>query len=114
MTWIGDTVVGSVGLLSHYPVKSTGGQALTSAVLGDRGLRHDREWAVDTSDGGIASGKTTRRFRKVEGLHQVAARTPTRRLIQPVDAARTCRRGGRAGWSRCSSTGASGGTRGAR
>ena len=68
MTWIGDTVVGSVGLLSHYPVKSTGGQALTSAVLGDRGLRHDREWAVDTADGGIASGKTTRRFRKVEGL----------------------------------------------
>jgi hypothetical protein len=32
MTWIGDTVVGSVGPLSHYPVKSTGGQALTSAV----------------------------------------------------------------------------------
>jgi len=32
MTWIGDTVVGSVGLLSHCPVKSTGGQALTSAV----------------------------------------------------------------------------------
>jgi len=26
MTWIGDTVVGSVGLLSHHPVKSAGGR----------------------------------------------------------------------------------------
>jgi uncharacterized protein YcbX len=61
-------VVGIVSLLSRFPVKSTAGESLSSAAVGDRGLLHDREWAVYTADGGIASGKTTRRFRKVEGL----------------------------------------------
>lgn len=62
-------VVGTVRLLNRYPVKSTAGEALPSAVVGDRGLLHDRGWAVYTADGGIASsGKTTRRFRKLEGL----------------------------------------------
>lgn len=61
-------VVGSISALSRFPVKSTAGQALSRADIGHRGLVDDREWAVYTFDGGIASGKTTRRFRKVEGL----------------------------------------------
>jgi uncharacterized protein len=61
-------IVGSVILLSRFPVKSTAGEVLSSVSVGSRGLLNDREWAVYTADGGIASGKTTRRFRKVEGL----------------------------------------------
>lgn len=64
----GGEVVGTVSLLYRFPVKSTAGESLVSAPVGERGLRHDREWAVYTADGGIASGKTTRRFRKVGGL----------------------------------------------
>jgi len=61
-------VVGTVAELSRFPVKSTAGEALSVAAVGDRGLLHDREWAAYACDGGIASGKTTRRFRKVEGM----------------------------------------------
>src|SRR5947209_4271897 len=61
-------VVGRVASLSVFPVKSTSGQSVTAAALTERGVLHDREWAVYTADGGIASGKTSRRFRKVEGL----------------------------------------------
>lgn len=54
--------------LARYPVKSTAGEPLGAAVLDARGLRGDRAWAVYTDDGGIASGKTSRRFRRVDGL----------------------------------------------
>lgn len=60
--------VGSVVALSRFPVKSTAGESLSSALIRYRGLLHDREWAAYTADGGIASGKKTRRFRKVDGL----------------------------------------------
>jgi uncharacterized protein YcbX len=62
------TVVGRVVELARYPVKSTAGETLTSCDVDLRGLAHDREWAAYTDDGGLASGKTTKRFRKVEGL----------------------------------------------
>jgi hypothetical protein len=58
----------TVARLWRYPVKSTAGEELAEARLGGRGLEHDRLWAAYTADGGIASGKTTRRFRKVDGL----------------------------------------------
>lgn len=63
-----DGIVGTVAALARFPVKSTAGESLSSVEVGERGLRHDREWAAYTADGGIASGKTTRRFRKVPGL----------------------------------------------
>ncbi len=62
------TLVGRVAALSVFPVKSTAGQSVGSVAVTERGLVHDREWAVYTADGGIASGKASRRFRKVEGL----------------------------------------------
>lgn len=62
------TVVGTVGSLHRFPVKSTAGESLAAAEVDGRGLRSDREWAVYTADGGIASGKTTRRFRRLDGL----------------------------------------------
>lgn len=73
----GGTVVGSVAVLSRFPVKSTAGEDLSCAVVGDRGLVDDRGWAAYTADGGIASGKTTRRFRKVEGLLSWRSMAPT-------------------------------------
>lgn len=60
--------VGRVRALYRYPVKSTAGQALQDAAVTAGGLLHDRRWAAYTDDGGIASGKRTRRFRPVVGL----------------------------------------------
>ena len=61
---------GTVAALYRYPVKSTAGQLLRIApVMTDR-FQHDRQWAAYTADGGIASGKRTRRFRPVPGLMQ--------------------------------------------
>ncbi len=60
--------VGRVSVLARYPVKSMQGEVLSAVEVSDRGLRADREWALYTADGGIGSGKTTRRFRRVDGL----------------------------------------------
>jgi uncharacterized protein YcbX len=53
-----------------------GGEDLTAAEVVPRGLAGDRQWAVRTPDGGIGSGKTTRRFRRVDGLLQFRATLP--------------------------------------
>jgi uncharacterized protein YcbX len=60
--------VGAVAQLARYPVKSMAGERLGEATVERRGLVGDRGWAVYTADGGIGSGKTTRRFRRVDGL----------------------------------------------
>ena len=67
--------IGSVVSLARYPVKSTAGESLAEVHVGARGLEGDRGWAVYTEDGGIGSGKTTRRFRRVDGLLGLTART---------------------------------------
>lgn len=63
-----ETLVGTVQALCRYPVKSTAGQGLRTSAVTLQGLRHDRRWAAYLDDGGIASGKRTRRFRPVPGL----------------------------------------------
>lgn len=60
--------VGAVAQLRRYPVKSMRGEQLTQAEVDGRGMVGDREWAVYTPDGGIGSGKSSRRFRRVNGL----------------------------------------------
>ncbi|HEY0166336.1 MAG TPA: MOSC N-terminal beta barrel domain-containing protein [Jatrophihabitans sp.] len=60
--------VGAVSLLARYPVKSMRGERLTTAEIDGRGIVGDRQWAVYTPDGGLGSGKTSRRFRRVDGL----------------------------------------------
>ena len=60
--------------LTRYPVKSMAGERVATADVGTRGLEHDRWWALRTADGGVASGKTTRRFRRVDGLLHWSAR----------------------------------------
>lgn len=52
----------------RYPVKSMGGERLTSARLNGDRLRGDRAYAVHDPDGRLGSGKTTRRFRRMDGL----------------------------------------------
>jgi uncharacterized protein YcbX len=65
--------VGVVTGLRRYPVKSLLGEELGAAVVERRGVEGDRFWAVYTEDGGIGSGKTSRRFRRVDGLLRLRA-----------------------------------------
>jgi uncharacterized protein YcbX len=62
-----------VARLARYPVKSLSGEDLEQVAVGRKGLEGDRGWAVYTEDGGIGSGKTTRRFRRVDGLLDLRA-----------------------------------------
>ena len=62
--------VGTIRAMYRYPVKSTAGQALRTVRVTEDGLQHDRRWAIYSEDGGIASGKRTRRFRPIPGLMQ--------------------------------------------
>lgn len=68
------TVVGRVGGLWRYPVKSLGGERLEALSFDQRGVTGDRRWALVDANGGIASGKPTRRFRKVPGLLRHSSR----------------------------------------
>lgn len=64
-----------VAELRRYPVKSMGGEALTTAVLNARGIEGDRWYAVEDDDGHFASGKNTRRFRRRDAVFSYAAAT---------------------------------------
>jgi uncharacterized protein YcbX len=66
--------VGSVLGITRYPVKSMGGESLERVGVTPRGLHGDRAWAIYTADGGIGSGKTSRRFRRVDGLLELHSR----------------------------------------
>lgn len=66
-------MTGSVAALYRYPVKSLLGEQLSSVEVVARGLAGDRAWAVTDTDGKLGSGKSSRRFRKMDGLLQLAA-----------------------------------------
>lgn len=66
--------VGRLAVIRRYPVKSLVGEDLDRATVDERGLRGDRLWCVRDADGKLGSGKTTRRFRKMEGLLTLSAR----------------------------------------
>jgi uncharacterized protein len=73
---MGDTKVPTVGAvleLRRYPVKSLAGETLPVATVDRRGLEGDRRWAVTDTDGKFGSSKSTRRFRKMDGLLQLTA-----------------------------------------
>lgn len=59
---------GRVTELHRYPVKSLLGERLDLAEVDGRGLRGDRLFAVVDPDGRLGSGKTSRRFRRMDGL----------------------------------------------
>ncbi|HEY6749018.1 MAG TPA: MOSC N-terminal beta barrel domain-containing protein [Mycobacteriales bacterium] len=67
-------VVGTVVSLARYPVKSMSGESLRQFAVTARGVEADRVWAVYTADGRIGSGKTTQRFRRIDGLVMLGAR----------------------------------------
>ena len=65
--------MGRIALLTRYPVKSMVGEDLDSVDVSLRGLEGDRLWAVRDIDGKLGSGKSTRRFRRMPGLLELAA-----------------------------------------
>ena len=60
--------------LQRFPVKSMGGQRLDEAAVTLSGLMGDREWAVYDQNGKIASGKHTRRFRRMDPVFALSTR----------------------------------------
>ena len=62
-----------VAALTRYPVKSVVGEDLTAVNVDRRGVEGDRLWAVRDADGKLGSGKSSRRFRKMDGLLSLSA-----------------------------------------
>jgi uncharacterized protein YcbX len=60
--------IGRVSELRRYPVKSLGGELLQRVSVEERGVQGDRLWSVRDPDGKFGSGKSSRRFRKMDGL----------------------------------------------
>ena len=67
-------MIGTVAGLWRYPVKSMLGERRESLLLERRGVVGDRLYAVRDEAGKFGSGKTTRRFRLMDGLYQFRAR----------------------------------------
>ena len=64
---------GRVVGLHRFPVKSILGEPLAEVTVDRRGVAGDRTWAVRDGDGKLGSGKSTRRFRRMDGLLQLGA-----------------------------------------
>ena len=60
--------IGTISQIWRYPVKSLLGESLDQAPVDPRGLDGDRAYALIWPDRKIASGKTSRRFRRLPGL----------------------------------------------
>ena len=66
-------LVGTVARLWRYPVKSVGGEACERIQVDAHGIAGDRRYAVLNAEGRPGSGKTTRRFRQIDGLLELRA-----------------------------------------
>lgn len=60
--------LGRIAALWRYPVKSMRGEALQTLAVDEKGAVGDRYFALKDSDGRLGSGKTTKRFRQIDGL----------------------------------------------
>ncbi|AFT72597.1 putative Fe-S protein [Alloalcanivorax dieselolei B5] len=67
------TPIGTVSELWRYPVKSMLGERCEALRMEARGVEGDRLFAVRDSKEKFGSGKSTRRFRKIEGLFRLQA-----------------------------------------
>jgi len=65
--------VGRIEQLWRYPVKSFLGEARDAVRLDGRGVEGDRLFAVRDVRGKLGSGKTTRRFQRIDGLFRFQA-----------------------------------------
>jgi len=63
-----DPARATVRRLWRYPVKSLVGEELDAADVDSRGLCGDRSWALREPDGKLGSGKSSSRFRRMDGL----------------------------------------------
>jgi uncharacterized protein YcbX len=64
---------GRVAALFRYPVKSLVGEELEAVDVDRRGVHGDRLWSVRDPDGKLGSGKSSRRFRRMDGLLALSA-----------------------------------------
>ena len=64
---------GHVAALWRYPVKSMLGEQCDAVEIDNRGVVGDRVLAVRDPEGKLGSGKSSRRFRKMDGLLELAA-----------------------------------------
>lgn len=69
-----NAVIGTVSSLWRYPVKSMLGERCEALRIESRGATGDRLFAVRDEAGKFGSGKTTRRFRRIDGLFRFRAR----------------------------------------
>ena len=67
--------IGKVESLWRYPVKSLIGEKLDVLNIDARGVSGDREYALSNSEGKFGSGKDTRRFRRIDGLFSMSAKS---------------------------------------
>src|SRR4051794_10460888 len=67
-------MAGTVLELWRYPVKSLLGESVAEVEVDERGFAGDRLFAVTDAAGKLGSGKTTRRFRRLDGLFELRAR----------------------------------------
>jgi uncharacterized protein YcbX len=65
---VAESAAKRVSALWRYPVKSMLGEAMAALTVDARGVVGDRRFAVRTGAGKFGSGKTTRRFERVDGL----------------------------------------------
>ena len=65
--------VGVVLTLWRYPVKSLLGERCERLALDARGVEGDRLYAIRDAGGKFGSGKSTRRFRRIDGLFEFSA-----------------------------------------
>lgn len=63
-----------VRALWRYPVKSMLGEQCAEVEVEPRGVRGDRRFAVRDAEGKLGSGKSSRRFRLIDGLFTYSAR----------------------------------------
>lgn len=63
-----------VEALFRYPVKSMLGESPAELAVDGRGIAGDRWYAVLDPDGKLGSGKSSKRFRRMEGLLRCSAR----------------------------------------
>ena len=60
--------------LQRFPVKAMGVDPVASVTVGANGLLGDREWAVYDAAGKLATGKHSRRFRRMDPVFTASAR----------------------------------------
>jgi uncharacterized protein len=74
-------VFATVAELWRYPVKSLLGEQLQEVQVEERGVVGDRLYAVTDRNEKLGSGKTSRRFRRLDGLFDLRARDGGERPI---------------------------------